>query len=196
MKRTGKYYWAAITSSAAAAAGFVPVVVSARLEVRSIIGISVGSVVVGFSRGVNIPLRMIALSEFSRLLVVTTSSLTTDSFPSFSFSSLYSSFYNQKILILPWSTTSQSPTKQSPQIRLVGEPMKVHEGVQVPSGRLPRTWGSLVLVQHTGIIYQKPTTPVFTQRLLHTNGRGESVEAESTVYLYIYVFGELTGIWY
>lgn len=61
MKRTGKYYWAAITSSAAAAAGFVPVVVSARPEARSIIGISVGSVVVGFSRGVNIPLHMIAL---------------------------------------------------------------------------------------------------------------------------------------
>lgn len=90
MKRTGKYYWAAITSSAAAAGGFVPVVISARPEALSIIGISVGSVVVGFSRGVNIPLRKIALSEFPRLLVVITNSLITFSFLSCSLSILLS----------------------------------------------------------------------------------------------------------
>ncbi|CAD6592283.1 MAG: hypothetical protein ASARMPREDX12_005961 [Alectoria sarmentosa] len=56
VKRTGKYYWAALASSAAAAAGFVPVIVSARPEIRSIVGISVGLAVVGFSQGVNIPL--------------------------------------------------------------------------------------------------------------------------------------------
>lgn len=67
VKRTGKYYWAAFISSAMAAVGFVPVVVSARPEVHSVIGISVGLAVVGFFRGANIPLRMIALSQCLQL---------------------------------------------------------------------------------------------------------------------------------
>ena len=71
VKRTGKYYWAAFASSAMTAAAFVPVIVSARPEIHFVIGISVGLAVVGFSRGVNIPLRTIALSESFQSFIVT-----------------------------------------------------------------------------------------------------------------------------
>lgn len=64
VKRTGKYYWAAVLSTAATAAGFIPVIISARAEIHSIAGITIGTLVVGFGRGFNIPLRMIALSEY------------------------------------------------------------------------------------------------------------------------------------
>ncbi len=67
VKRTGKYYWAAFVSSTVTAVGFVPVVVSARPDVHSVIGISVGMALVGFFRGVNIPLRMIALGQCLQL---------------------------------------------------------------------------------------------------------------------------------
>ena len=64
VKRTGNYYWAAVLSTAATAAGFIPVIISARADTHSIAGISIGTLAVGYAWGFNIPLRMIALSEY------------------------------------------------------------------------------------------------------------------------------------
>ena len=68
VKRTGRYYWGAVFSTVAAAAGFIPVIISARAQIHSIAGITIGSVIVGYARGFNIPLRMIALSKYHQLL--------------------------------------------------------------------------------------------------------------------------------
>ena len=68
VKRTGKYYWAACLSTAATAAGFIPVIISVRAEHHPIVGMIIGTVIVGYSRGFNIPLRLIALSGYSHLL--------------------------------------------------------------------------------------------------------------------------------
>ena len=67
LKRTGKYYWAAVLSLVAAAAGVIPVIISERFH--SIVGITMGTIVVGYSRGFNMPLRMVALSEHPQLLL-------------------------------------------------------------------------------------------------------------------------------
>lgn len=66
LKRTGKYYWAAILSTVAAAAGLIPAIISAKFD--SIVGITMGTIVVGYSRGFNIPLRMTALRVYPQLL--------------------------------------------------------------------------------------------------------------------------------
>ena len=66
VKRTGRYYWLSVWASGIMVLGFVPVIVSARPEILSIVGIVTGNAVVGLAQGVNVTFRLIALSESLR----------------------------------------------------------------------------------------------------------------------------------
>ena len=64
VKRTGRYYWPSVLASGIMVLGFVPVIVSARPEILSVVGIVTGNAVVGFAQGVNVTFRLIALSKY------------------------------------------------------------------------------------------------------------------------------------
>lgn len=63
VKRMGRYYWPGVLASGTMVLGFVPVIVSARPEILSVVGMAIGNGVVGFGNGSNVAFRMIALSE-------------------------------------------------------------------------------------------------------------------------------------
>ena len=63
VKRTGRSYWLSVIASGIMVLGFVPLIVSARPEILSIVGIVTGNGVVGFAQGVNVTFRLVALSE-------------------------------------------------------------------------------------------------------------------------------------
>lgn len=63
VKRTGRYYWPAVGASGTMVLGFLPVIVSVRPEILSVVGMVMGNAVVGFFQGTNVTFRMIALRE-------------------------------------------------------------------------------------------------------------------------------------
>lgn len=63
VKRTGKYRWPAVVAAGTMVLGFLPVVVSARPKILSVVGMVIGNAVVGLCAGLNVTLRVTALRE-------------------------------------------------------------------------------------------------------------------------------------
>ena len=63
VKRTGRYRWPAVVAAGIMVLGFLPVVVSARPEILSVVGMVIGNAVVGFCSGLNVTFRVIALRK-------------------------------------------------------------------------------------------------------------------------------------
>lgn len=63
VKRTGRYRWPAVVAAGTMMLGFLPVVVSARPEILSVVGMVIGNAVVGFCSGSNVTFRVTALRK-------------------------------------------------------------------------------------------------------------------------------------